>query len=640
VSQPENSYRADIDGLRALAVLGVVIFHAFPSVLPAGFVGVDVFFVISGFLISTIIFNGLRTSTFSFSDFYLRRIRRIFPALVTVLLFCFVLGWFTLAAEEYAELGLHIASGAAFITNFVLWKSDGYFDAAAETKPLLHLWSLAIEEQFYIVWPFLTFLMWKFKRSVLAIILFILLASFAFNIASVQSDSVASYYSPFTRFWEILFGVLIAHLALFRPEFLKNIQASSANKITLIATLLLGLGLAFISKSSQFPGWWAALPVIATGLFIMAGPQANINRTILSHRFLVWVGLISFPLYLWHWPLLTFARVLSRAEPSSALIVGIIALSFALSWLTFKWIEKPLRHGAKGGLKAASLCVTVFIVGAIGYNSFDREGLEFRAADQNFKKTGYDWRTGYRFEQCFLVDVVNQQTGFADLCAGDPKSTLPKLMIWGDSHGASIYPGFQRKSKELGFDLAQFTVSGCPPVVDFSVQRRPHCRRLNQFVLQHIAQYPPDVLILSAFWSMYDGQNQWSKLELDDLRKTVIELKTLGVKKIILFGHLPVHRENQTKIARRLLTENKALRSEETLLKQSRAFEAPLRELAKAHNISFVSPIELLCNPEGCLLSSDQKSVIPLAWDAGHLTEVGSVLLLNQALNKGLVLWP
>jgi peptidoglycan/LPS O-acetylase OafA/YrhL len=209
-------YRADIDGLRALAVLSVVSFHAFPNMLKGGFIGVDIFFVISGFLISTIIFENLERDSFSFVEFYSRRIKRIFPALLLVLIACYTFGWFVLLADEYKQLGKHIAGGAGFVSNFLFWKESGYFDNAADTKPLLHLWSLGIEEQFYIVWPLLLWFAWKQRLNLLTITLTVLIISFALNINKVHSNVVAVFYSPQTRFWELLTGSVLAYITLYK----------------------------------------------------------------------------------------------------------------------------------------------------------------------------------------------------------------------------------------------------------------------------------------------------------------------------------------------------------------------------------------------------------------------------------------
>ena len=211
------TYRADIDGLRALAVIAVIGFHAFPQAVPGGFIGVDLFFVISGFLISTILYENLIAHSFSFTDFYARRIRRIFPALMVVLASAYAIGWFVLLPDEYAQLGKHIAGGAGFIENFLLWHESGYFDNAAETKPLLHLWSLGIEEQFYIVWPILLWLAYRARLNLLSLTILIGGASFILNLwgTQVSPNPVATFYSPQTRFWELLMGAVLAYTTLY-----------------------------------------------------------------------------------------------------------------------------------------------------------------------------------------------------------------------------------------------------------------------------------------------------------------------------------------------------------------------------------------------------------------------------------------
>ncbi len=304
-------YRPDIDGLRAVAVLAVVSFHAFPQLTPGGFVGVDVFFVISGFLISTIILKAHAQNTFSYARFYARRIRRIFPALMLMLAASLVFGWFALTPNEFAELGRHAAAGTLFVSNLALWREAGYFDHEAQLKPLLHLWSLGIEEQFYLIWPL--FLL-RFRRATAALVAVVVL-SFAANVWLVHSKPDATFYMPFTRFWELASGALLAQLALMAPNgdalgglrrfapFLGDSRALR-DALSVAGTLLVLAPVLRLSHTASFPGFWAALPVLGTVALIAAGQRAIINRRLLSAPPMVLIGLISYPLYLWHWPLL------------------------------------------------------------------------------------------------------------------------------------------------------------------------------------------------------------------------------------------------------------------------------------------------------------------------------------------------
>jgi peptidoglycan/LPS O-acetylase OafA/YrhL len=287
-------YRADIDGLRAIAILSVVGFHAFPKRIASGFIGVDIFFVISGFLISSIIFSSLERDRFSLVEFYSRRIKRIFPALLLVMVASLAFGGFALYSDEYMQLGKHIAGGAGFVSNFMLWGESGYFDNAAKAKPLLHLWSLAIEEQFYIFWPLLLALAWKHQWNFLKVTILIAVASFAAEIYLSNNNLTEAFYSPLPRFWELMIGGVLAFIVLHKPQ----INSRHKNLQSISGAILLAIGFALINKSRAFPGWWVLLPTFGTALIISAGAGAWLNRKILSNKVLVWFGLISYPLYL------------------------------------------------------------------------------------------------------------------------------------------------------------------------------------------------------------------------------------------------------------------------------------------------------------------------------------------------------
>jgi peptidoglycan/LPS O-acetylase OafA/YrhL len=360
-SMTHPDYRPDIDGLRAVAVLSVVVFHAFPSLLPGGFIGVDIFFVISGFLISSIIFENLQHGCFSFRQFYARRIKRIFPSLIVVLLSCLVFGYLCLLPDELHQLSKHVVAGAGFVSNWVLWNEVGYFDNSAETKPLLHLWSLSVEEQFYIVWPILLWLAHARHLSLLWVSILFLCASFMLNIWMVEQSPTATFYSPFTRVWELLCGAVAAWYSLHRAprrgdHYAVTPQSSfiaSFSRQTLSANVpsFLGMGLVIaaffiLHKERSFPGYWALLPALGTVL-ILGTPNAWFNRVVLSHRLCVWFGLISFPLYLWHWPILAYGRIIYFDTPPVKFRLWAMVSAILLAWLTTKFIERPLRFNIR-----------------------------------------------------------------------------------------------------------------------------------------------------------------------------------------------------------------------------------------------------------------------------------------------------
>jgi peptidoglycan/LPS O-acetylase OafA/YrhL len=463
-------YRADIDGMRAMAVLAVVGFHAFPSSFAGGFIGVDVFFVISGFLISSIIFKSMDGDRFSFVEFYTKRAMRIFPALLVVLACCFVVGWFTLFADEFRQLGKHILGGALFSSNIFLWDESGYFDTTAEVKPLLHLWSLGIEEQFYLAWPLIIWAIWKRRFSLLTAIVALWIISFALNISLIKTDPSYTFYMPHTRMWELLSGALMAYWAqpavdniAYLPRLKRRLKAYFQrfpereslvrNAASATGAALLGLGFAVVRPDDAFPGWWALLPVVGTALMIVAGPTTWLNRHLLSNRLVVWIGLISFPLYLWHWPLLTFARIVEGQLPSKEIRVGLMVAAVALAWLTYRFIETPIRH-KRVILSPRTLYATLMVMGAIGLSGFATDGYKQRSNMQN---------SGEAFAQ--FVGPVWQFTNNPTCTNRYPftgagqhdrwfcmtnRDQPPTVLLYGNSYANHLYPGLSHNPAMAG----------------------------------------------------------------------------------------------------------------------------------------------------------------------------------------------
>ena len=473
LNDEHSTYRPDIDGLRAIAVWLVVLFHAFPQVFRGGFIGVDVFFVLSGYLISRIIFEQLKQGTFNFLGFYARRIKRIFPALLIVLVVAYLVGWRTLLTDEYSQLGQHIAAGAGFISNFVLWGESGYFDNSAHTKPLLHLWSLGIEEQFYIVWPLLLWLTSKVRFSLFALTLMIAVISFYLNVTSIQSDPVGTFYSPLTRIWELLIGSGLAWCALYKKDGLIDVASylsylfqrqtgvvdqarlrnRMANILSWVGLSLLTYGLIRFNRDLQFPGKWALIPVLGTALILVAGPLAWPNRKLLSSKLLVWFGLLSYPLYLWHWPLLSFAWIAEAAPPSISLRVGLIVLSTGLAWLTYRLIERPIRFGEHGGLKVSALLVLMFGVGGVGLVTVYEGGFPFR---KNVQQADSLYTPAARnIEANFIASYQNHTRAEAI------DSSKPVVLILGDSYNINWSAALSTVIDVQRYEVVSVSYLGC-----------------------------------------------------------------------------------------------------------------------------------------------------------------------------------
>jgi peptidoglycan/LPS O-acetylase OafA/YrhL len=459
-----SQYRSDIDGLRAFAVCVVLIFHAFPTLLPGGFVGVDVFFVISGYLITGIVLRDVQQERFSLRHFYAQRVRRIFPALTLVLLFCLGVGWLALTSGEYKQLGRYTAGGAAFLNNFLFWRDAGYFDNEADTKPLLHLWSLAIEEQFYLVWPVLLMALASAARRIkktdasvdflmctMWLLGLLLLASLGFSLWQVQRDGVGNFYSPLSRAWELLVGAGLAAWAQRKAHEESRVSERMAEWLGWLGLALLLASLFVIHPARAFPGAWALLPTLGAACILQAGMASTVSRWLFASRPAVWLGLISYPLYLWHWPLLAFARIFEAQTPSVALRVGLLAASVVLAYATYRWVERPVRFGGQTPARARALLwvlclgMLVFLFGGYAINRND--GLKFRHmdrlnADANSIVIGADRALLKR--ECGLPqsDIAS-----FEWCLSQNKTTPARYAVVGDSKAEALYYGLARESR-------------------------------------------------------------------------------------------------------------------------------------------------------------------------------------------------
>jgi peptidoglycan/LPS O-acetylase OafA/YrhL len=485
-------YRPDIDGLRGIAVLAVIGFHAFPQVFRGGFVGVDIFFVISGFLISSILFRNFEEDSFSYSEFYGRRVKRIFPSLIVVLLPCLVFGWLLLPTE-FRQLGKHIAAGAGFVSNFAFWQEAGYFDTTAANKPLLHLWSLGIEEQFYIFWPLLLGLCWRRRLNFLSITILVALASFATNLYLTQVNPVAAFYSPLSRFWELMIGGLLAYLVLHRPQSLP----SEAKWVPFAGFLLIVVGILLLHSETPFPGWWALLPVLGSFLTIAAGPNSWLNSKVLSNRVLVSIGLISYPLYLWHWPVLYAARRLLlyrfSGVAAAGVLLGCVVFSILLSCLTYRLIEVPIRFGRlkrKATRPLVALMALLLLAGVVTYQT---DGFGFLYSAKAMEILDHDFKTvaekSYRTRTCFL-ESDQDFSQFRNCTSQTTSPPAQSVLLWGDSHAAHLYPGLADNISPA-IQLTQFTASSCPPIVGVEIKSRRNCRAINDFVLNYVTRAHP-----------------------------------------------------------------------------------------------------------------------------------------------------
>ena len=452
-------YRPDIDGMRGIAVLIVVLFHAFPTLLTGGFIGVDIFFVISGYLISTILVGEFANGTFSYAHFYARRARRIFPALILVLGSSLAFGWIALFPDELKLLGKHVVGGSTFLSNVFLWFEVGYFDVAAETKPLLHLWSLGIEEQFYIFWPILLALALRLRANIVWLTVGLLLVSFAINIGGIEQYPSATFYSIASRAWELLVGALLACLTLRNAPVLAAVANSAVrrNALSGAGLVLIACACLLVKGGKGFPGWWALLPTLGAACLIAAGPRAWVNRVILSNPLIVWVGLISYPLYLWHWPLLSFAQVVESGVPALQIRIVAVGAAVLLAWLTYGLIEQPIRQRRHHGARVAIvLTLLVAAIGAAGAWIYQNEGFPLRARivdNANFQKSLIiveDRENAAACKREYGFDTIYQY------CLKAQIGAAPTVALIGDSHAYHVVSGLMAYHKARGENLVYF----------------------------------------------------------------------------------------------------------------------------------------------------------------------------------------
>jgi peptidoglycan/LPS O-acetylase OafA/YrhL len=639
----QPGYRPDIDGLRALAVLAVVAFHAGPELLPGGFVGVDVFFVISGYLITSLILRPLRVGAFSIADFYQRRVRRLYPSLTVVLAATIAAGWLLLLPSDYVRLGEAAAAGAGFVANFYFWKTTThYFSGPSST--LIHLWSLGIEEQFYLVWPLLLTGALRLRRP-LIVLLGITLGSFGFSAYWSFGHPEMAFYSPIARMWELAAGSTLAYIGPFGAGESGSADEGRPRGVTLpmgvpwseFATWVSAAGIlmiacAFVVVTSQsvFPGFWSLLPVFGTVFVIAAGPRAWPNRVLLSHRAMVAVGLMSYPLYLWHWPAIAVTRVrfpdLSRIARLAVLLCAVMA-----SWATYRYVELPIRRrrGRRVLLTLCSVQIALLMAGLAVHRlgGLPRRGDERHrqlfALDQHLAGDAYQ---SYRYGRCFLeferVDPV-----FAPECLRS-SAGHERMLLWGDSFAAHLAPG-ALATHDSRVDVLQLTSAACAPVLAGGPETTDRCNRFSKFVVGWIERNHPETVILAARWAMYSVDTY------SQLAASVSALRAAGVRRVVLVGSSATFLGGLPRQILRAMDSHAlpkfvpADRSAEL-----RSIDRTLIAVALHSGADFVSPLGAQCQADRCIAVLSTAPLTLLAMDEeGHLTPEGSKFVVRAVLH-------
>ena len=624
--------------MRAYAVLVVVLYHFGVLGFSGGFVGVDIFFVISGFLMTKIIYSGLNKENFSLLQFYYSRAKRIIPTLIILCLTLLSIGWYLLPAMDYRALGIHSVSALVFLSNFKFWKESGYFDTSSHENLLLHTWSLSVEWQFYIVLPLIFILVWFSlgKKWIVPTLALIALISLTLLCVSWYTDiqSTGAFYLLPTRAWEMTAGGLTWLLT-------RNIIINK-NKIITIEYSGIGLiafSVLYFNSSYTWPGPYALIPVIGTVLVL----TANNNNSIFTGNILAQkIGLNSYSTYLWHWPLVVLLNYAGKTNELMFVTLCII-LSFSLGELSFRLIESPSQRLLNRKYHKPTIYIfSIILISIIGFSYFI-----YTTNGANFS-----WRHGANSAVSKYLDIYNnnnsfveeikkeykEECNFFDSKTNSYKTTIASncvntdstggVFLWGDSHAQAISYGLRHMLKET-IPFSQVATSSCQPRIKLDTsttgEYKVACDRSNQYAFSHIMLTRPSVVIMV----------QHAGHELNEYDDTINRLKKLNIKNIIILGPIPQWEPSLPKaIGFRHFNPNEKRiidsSFDTSLLKTDKLMKS---KYGKIENVYYLSLIDALCNRDGCIAKVDDQNT-PLVWDYGHLTLQGSVFIAENILSQ------
>ena len=653
IPQKEDSikYRPDIDGLRALAVVAVLLFHYFPLSFKNGFLGVDIFFLISGFLVTSIIANNIKQNTFSFGMFYLKRIRRLFPSLIIVLFVTTILGLVFFLSNELILYGKHLFSGAFFSTNFFLFKESGYFDKSSDLKPLLHLWSLCIEEQFYLVWPLLIFALHrKNSRHLFPGVLVVSLISYCINWHFSSKYPMFNFYLLPSRLWELGFGGVLAILSnrSFQFQYKERYVALLTKYIFPITGLLLiMIVLFFLNESKVSTFSLTNLSILGTTLIILADKESPVNK-FFSYKVIVYVGLISYPLYLWHWPLLSVTKIVEAGDVSRGFRIVLLIVSFLLAIATYEWIEKPIKK-IRSNKIIYKILALFLLVSFSGLMIWISGGFPHRYEQiEKFRLTSKAY-TGGREEKPHRICTKNFLE--IEMCSISKIDEKPSVLLLGDSHANHLYPGIKEFYDRRGENVLLFAKSGTPPFINVNTKPTANFNDVLEFLEKNDSIH---TVIISAFWGSYfmqdgvyipgtvenyknpmtDVEDPTGKSQKDIFSRALDRLlsKLSEKRNVIVFQDIP----SLPFVLESCLPRPHIGKRNQCHFKLSDSLESQkeLRALIEAQvtkypTVKIVDPVFDLCANGECAI---EKNGIILYSDEHHLSAEGAKLLMSAVL--------
>lgn len=667
-NQPEGAttqYRPDIDGLRAIAITAVVAFHAGLKGVTGGFIGVDIFFVLSGFLITSMLFKEAElTGKINLQEFYARRVRRLLPASSLVLVISVLLAYFFLIpiGDEQLKFVRSAIAAAFFVSNIYFWKSSGgYFDGPSDQIPLLHTWSLSVEEQFYLIWPILLIGIVRFAilkgLKLRNLVLLALAAMFTSSLAtsiwlSIESPSAGFYLLP-SRIWELAAGAM-AGVFLHKRELKNNLNTRwFAELLSLVGLSAIIIGIVYFDPTMAFPGWVALLPVSGTVAVVIAGALSDKNSVsrILSTKPMVWIGKLSYSWYLWHWPLLVFVKINNFGQSDLSTNLAVVVFALLLAFLTYYFVENPIRHDKpwafrtqKGSLKLGVGMIVISIATVLALLGIRMQVQETALSKQvDFAYLDFSpLRFTCSRNGSMPLEVLNKTA-----CEIGNKTATETIVVWGDSHSDHWMPLIVDYFKN--YRIIQYTMPGCPPLIGNNNQNVENCRAFNDLVADSI-NLNPNVkgVILAARWAAYAGspaiqhkQKNDSSIYFDvsaSSTQDALNILTISLQrtfktiykndlKILVMGGTPEFKHpvpacvfrKSPEYCRSTRAENDIYRAKVLSVLQEVVIKHPNTKLADAY--------EALCSHQYCpVINNDQI----LYGDGDHLTGSGAKHALNS----------
>ncbi len=625
-------YRREIDGLRALAVLPVILFHAGFKAFSGGFIGVDIFFVISGYLITSIILDEYENNHFTLKDFYLRRARRILPALFLVIFICFPFAWHWYLPVDLKEFSQSVVATTTFLSNFFFWLKTGYFDTEAELKPLLHTWSLAVEEQYYLIFPALFIWLVSFQKKwalwVLSVLAIISLAYAQW--LSTKNPSANFFLFP-SRLWELLIGALIA-LYLFHKS--KPIGSSDTRQFaSAIGCILIVTSIVFFSNEIPYPSIYTLLPTCGAGLIILFADKDNIVGKILSNKILVGLGMVSYSAYLWHQPLLAFARYKTIGELSNYLVFTLLFATFGLAYLSWRFVENPFRKGTRVSTSLfififLGLGIALIIAGTLGHrtNGFiTRQNGNLPA--EYFSQAQTDRKFNYGVDNKLCISNA------ASLCqVTEYVANRQNILLLGDSHSSDFTNQFKTYALDNKLNAWQMSITGCAYLFS-QLSVNPECQKAKSLLLDKIEHHGFDEVILigNYFYHTMVGPTASQQLDINAVVNLIDQILRSNVDVIFFIPRMNFNFSPPRAAIADSLEKLQLMSIERNEL----AWFAGIDSLRKYKNFHVFDQNTFLlkygCGAPECF-KGHTKDMQPLYRDSSHLTEFGSELLFNDYL--------